>query len=202
MQIDYDLLLPVLIGTAYSRMKGFSQHTSWEGWTWMLGCTERSLTGLHIRLPSDRWRPSCLDLLFPQWDLSPGSSHIQWENVRDPWLIQTMMDDLASFARALTTQWRQIRLSEIDPAGGVYSPCRRSPEQDASTPLEIAQGSIVLDYHHITGRLQPDSERQCASWGCRRTYKLRRRRFTLYATCTLSHLVSAPHHSLNIPSSI
>lgn len=38
------------------------------------------------------------------------------ENVRDPWLIQTMMDDLASFARALTTQWRQIKFSEIDPA--------------------------------------------------------------------------------------
>ena len=37
------------------------------------------------------------------------------QNVRDPWLIQTMMDDLASFARALTTQWRQIRFSEIDP---------------------------------------------------------------------------------------
>lgn len=26
-----------------------------------------------------------------------------------------MMDDLSSFARALTTQWRQIRFSEIDP---------------------------------------------------------------------------------------
>lgn len=38
------------------------------------------------------------------------------ENIRDPWLIQTMMDDLASFARALTTQWRQIKFSEIDPA--------------------------------------------------------------------------------------
>jgi hypothetical protein len=36
------------------------------------------------------------------------------ENVRDPWLIQTMVDDLASFARALTTQWRQNKLSEID----------------------------------------------------------------------------------------
>jgi hypothetical protein len=38
------------------------------------------------------------------------------ENVRDPWLLQTMMDDLASFSRALMTQWRQIRFSGIDPA--------------------------------------------------------------------------------------
>lgn len=36
------------------------------------------------------------------------------ENVRDPWLIQTMMDDLAGFARSLTLQWRQNKLSEID----------------------------------------------------------------------------------------
>lgn len=38
------------------------------------------------------------------------------ENVKNPWIIQTMMDDLASFARALTTQWRQIKFSDIDPA--------------------------------------------------------------------------------------
>jgi hypothetical protein len=38
------------------------------------------------------------------------------ENVRDPWLLQTMMDDLSSFSRALLTQWRQIRFSEVDPA--------------------------------------------------------------------------------------
>ena len=36
------------------------------------------------------------------------------EHARDPWLIQTMMDDLASFSRALMTQWRQNKLSEID----------------------------------------------------------------------------------------
>ncbi len=38
------------------------------------------------------------------------------ENVKNPWVIQTMMDDLASFSRALTTQWRQIKFSEIDPS--------------------------------------------------------------------------------------
>jgi hypothetical protein len=38
------------------------------------------------------------------------------ENAKNPWVIQTMMDDLASFSRALTTQWRQIKFSDIDPA--------------------------------------------------------------------------------------
>jgi hypothetical protein len=38
------------------------------------------------------------------------------ENGKNPWVIQTMMDDLASFSRALTTQWRQIKFSDVDPA--------------------------------------------------------------------------------------
>ena len=38
------------------------------------------------------------------------------ENTRSPWIIQTMMDDLASFSRALTTQWRQTKLSDIEPS--------------------------------------------------------------------------------------
>jgi hypothetical protein len=38
------------------------------------------------------------------------------ENVKNPWIIQTMMDDLASFARALTTQWRQIKFSDMETA--------------------------------------------------------------------------------------
>lgn len=38
------------------------------------------------------------------------------ENVKNPWIIQTMMDDLASFSRALTTQWRQNKFSDIEPA--------------------------------------------------------------------------------------
>jgi hypothetical protein len=38
------------------------------------------------------------------------------EQAKNPWIIQTMMDDLASFSRALTTQWRQIKFSDIEPA--------------------------------------------------------------------------------------
>lgn len=36
------------------------------------------------------------------------------ENAKNHWIIQTMMDDLASFSRALTTQWRQIKLSDLE----------------------------------------------------------------------------------------
>lgn len=36
------------------------------------------------------------------------------ENVKDPWLIQTMMDDLTSFSRSLMLQWRQSKLSAVD----------------------------------------------------------------------------------------
>lgn len=36
------------------------------------------------------------------------------EAVTDPWLVQTMVDDLASFAKSVTTQWRQSKLSHVD----------------------------------------------------------------------------------------
>jgi hypothetical protein len=36
------------------------------------------------------------------------------ENVKDPGLVQTMVGDLAGFCKALMTQWRQNRLSNVD----------------------------------------------------------------------------------------
>lgn len=38
------------------------------------------------------------------------------DHVRDTWLIQTTMDDTLSFSKMLHAQWRQIRLSAVDPS--------------------------------------------------------------------------------------
>ena len=38
------------------------------------------------------------------------------ENTNDPSLIRCLVDDLAGFSRALTTQWRQLKFSEVDAA--------------------------------------------------------------------------------------
>jgi hypothetical protein len=114
--LDYDLLLPVLIGTAYFSNEGFQS-------AYFLGGLD-----LDVKMQREKLEWSARSSSFRQVEaimsrplvssMGPLSRLIAHsvENVKDPWPIQTMMDDLASFARALTTQWRQIKLSEIDPA--------------------------------------------------------------------------------------
>jgi hypothetical protein len=114
--LDYDLLLPVLIGTAYFSTEGFQS-------AYFLGGLD-----LDVRMHGKKLEWSSRSTSFRQVEaimsrplvssMGPLSRLIAHsvENVKDALLIQTMMDDLSSFSRALTTQWRQIRLSQIDPA--------------------------------------------------------------------------------------
>lgn len=115
-QLDYDLLLPVLIGTAYFSNEGFQS-------AYFMGGLNLDIkmkgTKLDWEAQSSSFRQveaiMARPLVSSMGPLSRIIAHAV-ENVKDPWVIQTMMDDLASFARALTTQWRQINFSEIDPA--------------------------------------------------------------------------------------
>ncbi|KAF2634799.1 hypothetical protein P280DRAFT_523778 [Massarina eburnea CBS 473.64] len=114
--INYDLLLPVLIGTAFFSNEGFQS-------AYFLGGLDLDVAVKGGRLNWDARSTSyrqveaimARPLAASMGPLSRLIAHAV-ENVSDPWLIQTMMDDLASFARALTTQWRQVKFSEIDPA--------------------------------------------------------------------------------------
>jgi hypothetical protein len=115
-QIDYDLLLPVLIGTAYFSSEGFQS-------AYFLGGLDLDIVvrgeklDWNVRSSSFRQVEGIMarPLVSSMGPLSRLIAH-SVENLRDPWLLQTMMDDLASFSRALMTQWRQIRFSAIDPA--------------------------------------------------------------------------------------
>ncbi|KAJ4355868.1 uncharacterized protein N0V89_003889 [Didymosphaeria variabile] len=115
-QLDYDLLLPVLIGTAYFSNEGFQS-------AYFMGGLNLDIKVDGGKLNWDARSSSCRQveaimarpLVSSMGPLSRITAHAV-ENVREPWIIQAMMDDLASFARALTTQWRQINFSEIDPA--------------------------------------------------------------------------------------
>ncbi|CAI6337267.1 unnamed protein product [Periconia digitata] len=114
-QINYGLLLPLLIGTAYFSNEGFQS-------AYFLGGLDLDVRMNGGRLDWDARSSSyrqveaimARPLVANMGPLSRLIAHAV-ENVEDPWLIQTMMGDLASFARALTTQWRQIKISEIDP---------------------------------------------------------------------------------------
>ncbi|KAF1961714.1 hypothetical protein CC80DRAFT_401317 [Byssothecium circinans] len=115
-QLNYDLLLPVLIGTVYFSNEGFQS-------AYFLGGLDLDVAAKGGRLHWDARSTSyrqveaimARPLVSSMGPLSRLIAHAA-ENVKDPRLLKTMMDDLASFARALTTQWRQIKLSEIDPA--------------------------------------------------------------------------------------
>ncbi|KAF2201729.1 hypothetical protein GQ43DRAFT_415219 [Delitschia confertaspora ATCC 74209] len=114
-EIDYDRLLPVLIGTAFFSSEGFQSAYFLGGLDLDVEVREKKLEwGVHSTSFKQVQAIMARPLVSSMGPLSRLIAH-SVENVRDPWLIQTMMDDLASFARALTTQWRQIRFSEIDP---------------------------------------------------------------------------------------
>ncbi|KAF2187268.1 hypothetical protein K469DRAFT_569918 [Zopfia rhizophila CBS 207.26] len=115
-QIDYDRLLPVLIGTAYFSNEGFQS-------AYFLGGLDLDVKvkGKKLDWPATSSSFKQVDAIMSRplvSSMGPLSRLIAHsvESVEDPWLIQAMMDDLASFSRALTTQWRQIKFSEIDPA--------------------------------------------------------------------------------------
>ncbi|KAF2852691.1 hypothetical protein T440DRAFT_488222 [Plenodomus tracheiphilus IPT5] len=116
-QLDYDLLLPVLIGTAYYSSEGFQSAYFLGGLDLDVRVAQsgrldwNKLSSSYRQVENIMNRP----LVASMGPLSRLIAH-SVENAKNPWIIQTMMDDLASFARALTTQWRQIKFSDIDPA--------------------------------------------------------------------------------------
>ncbi|CBX97444.1 hypothetical protein LEMA_P105750.1 [Plenodomus lingam JN3] len=116
-QLDYDLLLPVLIGTAYYSSEGFQSAYFLGGLDLDVRVAQsgkldwNKLSSSYRQVENIMNRP----LVASMGPLSRLIAHSA-ENAKNPWIIQTMMDDLASFARALTTQWRQIKFSDVDPA--------------------------------------------------------------------------------------
>ncbi|KAF2497571.1 hypothetical protein BU16DRAFT_482646, partial [Lophium mytilinum] len=113
--LDYDLLLPVLLGTTFFSSEGFQS-------AYFLGGIDLDVVevaGKKFNWPAHSSSFKQVEsivsrpLVASMGPLSRLMAHAV-ENIRDPWLIQTMVDDLAGFSRALTTQWRQNKLSEID----------------------------------------------------------------------------------------
>ncbi|CAN9257187.1 unnamed protein product [Alternaria sp. RS040] len=116
-QIDYDLLLPVLIGTAFYSNEGFQSAYFLGGLDLDVRTTQSGKLDWSPHSSSYRQVQVIMNrpLVSSMGPLSRLIAH-SVENVKNPWIIQTMMDDLASFSRALTTQWRQTKLSDIEPS--------------------------------------------------------------------------------------
>ena len=117
MMLDYDRLLPVLIGTAFYSSEGFQSAYFLGGLDLDVRVAQGGKLDWSATSSSYRQVEAILSrpLVASMGPLSRLIAHAV-ENAKSPWIIQTMMDDLASFSRALTTQWRQIKLSDIDPS--------------------------------------------------------------------------------------
>ncbi|KAF2675342.1 hypothetical protein BT63DRAFT_420545 [Microthyrium microscopicum] len=113
--IDYDLLLPVLIGSAFFSNEGL------QG-AYFLAAIELDLS----KTPDGKlnWRPNSTSFHNVQnllnrplvASLGPLARLIAHsiENVRESYLVHTLVDDLAGFSRSLLSQWRQNSISNVD----------------------------------------------------------------------------------------
>lgn len=114
-QLDYNLLLPVLIGSAFFSNEGLQS-------AFFLGAIDLDISvgknnQLHWPMKSQSYfqvdRILARPLVASLGPLSRLISH-SVENVTDSWVVQTMVEDLAGFTKSLLNQWRQSRLSLVD----------------------------------------------------------------------------------------
>lgn len=114
-QIDYDALLPVLMRSILHSEEGLRsayflgaidmdvQQASETTFQWH----ERSSSYQHIQ------RMLSSPLVSSLGPLSRLIGH-SIEQIKQPWLVSGVMEDMENFARTLHMQWRQVKLSEID----------------------------------------------------------------------------------------
>ncbi|KAL2399704.1 hypothetical protein ABEF95_001033 [Exophiala dermatitidis] len=115
-QVNYDNLLPVLVDAAFFSREGLEQgywlgiidfdvrQTAERRFNW-------STTSVSFRKVTDIKSKSLVSALGP---LSRLIAH-SIDNVQDRLLIVHSTNNIAGFARNLSTSWRQNKLSELDP---------------------------------------------------------------------------------------
>ncbi|KAI9665171.1 MAG: hypothetical protein M1831_002181 [Alyxoria varia] len=114
-RINYDRLLPVLLGSAYFSIEGFRSgyflglldpdiiSVQGERFSWP------EYTHSFQQLSDMASRP----LVASMGPLSRLIAHTI-ENVSQSWLAHVALEDLAAFAKTICNQWRRSRMSEID----------------------------------------------------------------------------------------
>lgn len=116
-ELDYDLLLPVLMRSTFHSAEGLrsayflgaiSQDVQVQA-DKRLEWTEQSASFRHVR------RMLANPLVASLGPLSRLIGHAV-ESVRDSALVTAALDDLESFARAINAQWRQQWFSQVDTA--------------------------------------------------------------------------------------
>ncbi|KAM0716522.1 hypothetical protein Q7P37_007967 [Cladosporium fusiforme] len=116
-QIDFDQLLPVLMRSTFRNVEGL-------GSAYFLGAMNLDIetTPDHqLRWPDkapsfqDIQRTLASPLISSLGSLARLIGHTL-EQVRAPWLVMSAVEDLEDFTRTLHLQWRQNKLSAVDPS--------------------------------------------------------------------------------------
>lgn len=115
--LDYDVLLPVMIQTTYSSAEGLLGG-------YFLGAIDKDI----VEAPGKQFKWPAQSVTFGHVSailssplvsslgpLSRLMAHAV-ENTRDPAIVSQAVDHVAGFARTLMVQWRQNKLSEVDRA--------------------------------------------------------------------------------------
>lgn len=160
-QLEYDRLLPVLIGSAYFSREGFQS----GDFLVFVNADIQRLPDHRLHWPGRS--PSAIEiervltrpLVSSMGPLSRLISHAA-EHVSDPWLVQTLVDDLTGFTNSILSQWRQTVLSDVDAA---EENVRITPESLHNSVaalwkvLRSAMFASVIILRGAVGRLLNDS---------------------------------------------
>ena len=160
-QIDYDLLLPALVGGAFFSPDGLQS-------AYFVASIDLDLVRApdgKLNWPQQSTSSHQVDRLLAKpiiTSLGPFStltSHAV-EHVRDPWLVQTVIEDLQNFSAILFKQWRQCRLSTIETS----AESKTLTEESLSTTipklwklLRLTLFAIAVILRGALGRLLSDS---------------------------------------------
>ncbi|KIW80275.1 hypothetical protein Z517_06890 [Fonsecaea pedrosoi CBS 271.37] len=172
-QINYDLLLPILIDATFFSREGL-EHGYWLGvidydvrpssgpeqkFNWTANSTSfRKVTEIKSR-----------NLVSALGPLSRLVAH-SIENVQDRSLIVFAMNRLAEFSRTLATSWRQNKLSEVDIKEEAQCLDQETTTKTFPVLLQVLRDtmfSIVISLRSVLGRLLCDrvlaSDSNCPS---------------------------------------
>jgi len=175
-KLDYDRLLPVLMnsmlhfpdglmsGYFLGAADGDLRQVSSKFFNWSKGSgsyrqVERILTG---------------PLISNLGPLSRLVAHTL-QQVHDPWLVLSAVEDLADFSRRLLTQWRQNKLSEIDTSEEgmfLHEEARRETLPTLWRLLRATLFAVVIILRSAVGRTVGDGvlastdSKFCLIFGC------------------------------------
>lgn len=159
-QLDYDRLLPLMVHATYFSGEGLDH-------AYFLGAVDRDV----VEVPGKKFKWSSKSPTYNHVkaissrplvaSLGPLSRLIAHalENVRDPNLVSDAVNSISDFVRTLLVQWRQNKLSEVDPSEETEfldEESLKTTIPDLWRLLRACMFSVVIILRAVLGRVLND----------------------------------------------